>query len=190
MSERLKQIGRRKLMQEYAFVKTDLEYKRTVLEENQSQFLEKAYEMIGEERLESEEAHQNAEKIRSEKEKFDWSQYEKIVHERAKKLYREISKRTHPDRDSEGIYSETFSRAALAYDECRIFELYEICDQLGIVYEIGDEEEKLMKDEILKAKEQVKVVESSFAYMWSVYENEKARDLIVRQFVRATRGKL
>jgi hypothetical protein len=190
MSDKLRQLGRRKLLQEYAFIKTDLEYKQTVLEENQSSFLEKAYALVGKERLEPEESHQSAEKSRAEKEKADWGQYEKAVHNRAKKLYREISKRTHPDRDPEGVYSETFSQAALAYDSCQIFELYEICDQLGIGYEIGEEEESLMKDEISKKKEQIKVVENSFAYMWSIYDNEKARDLIVRQFVRATRGKL
>jgi hypothetical protein len=47
-----------------------------------------------------------------------------------------------------------------------------------------------MKEEISKKKEEIKTIENSFAYMWSVYENEKSRELIIRQFVRATRGKL
>lgn len=190
MSNKLKQLGRRKLLQEYAFVKADLEYKQSILDENQSEFLERAYALAGKDRVESEKAHESAEKARSEKEKKEWSSYGKAVHDRAKKMYRDISKKTHPDRDPVGVHSETFSRAALAYDECQIFELYEICDQLGINYEVGDEEEALMQNEIEVKKEQVKAVENSFAYMWSIYDNEKARDLIVRQFVRATRGKL
>ena len=190
MSDKLKQLSRRKLLQEYAFVKSDLEYKQTVLEENQSKFLEKAYAMIGKERLDSENAHQSAETARAEREKPDWSEYEKPLHDRAKKLYREISKKTHPDRDLLGVYIETFSQAALAYETCQIFDLYEICDKLGITYEIYEEEEALMKEEISKKKECVKTIENSFAYLWSIYENDKARDLIVRQFVRATKGKL
>lgn len=190
MNDKLKQLGRRKLFQEYAFVKTDLEYKQIVLEENQSAFLEKAYALVGTERVEPEEAHESAEKSRNEKEKPEWSNYEKVVHDRAKKLYREISKRTHPDKDPEGEYSEIFSRAALAYDECQIFELYEICNQLAIPYEIGDEEETLMKDEISKKKEAIAKIESSYAYLWSTSENKNLKDIIVRRFALATKGKL
>jgi len=190
MSDKLKQLERRKLFQEYAFIKTDLEYKQSVLEENQSQFLDKAYALIGDERISQEESNESAEKSRAEKKKADWGQYEKEVRDNTKKLYREISKRTHPDRDPEGIHTEVFAQAAIAYDECRILELYLICETLGISYNIEEADILRIKEEIAKKKEEIKSIESSFAYMWSIYDNEKARDLIVRQFVRSTRGKL
>jgi hypothetical protein len=190
MKDRIKHLEQRKLLQEYSFVKADLEYKQSILDENQSEFLELAYAMAGKERISSEEVHNSAEKARAEREKPEWSEYGKEVHNKAKKMYREISKITHPDRDPEGIYTEIFSTAATAYENCKIFELYEICEQLGIKYDVSLDEIKIMKESIETTREKIKTIENSFAYMWSIYENEKARDLIVKQFVRATKGKL
>lgn len=190
MIDKLKKLKDKKIMQEYAFVKSDLEYKQTVLEENQSQFLDEAYALIGDERISQEDSNESAQKSRSLTEKPDWKDYDKSVYANAKRLYREISKLTHPDRDLVGIYAEVFAQAASAYEECRILELYSICEKLGISYDVEDADILRMKEEINKKREEIKTIESSFAYMWSVYENEKSRELIVRQFVRATRGKL
>jgi hypothetical protein len=190
MKDRVKQLEQRRLLQEYSFVKADLEYKQSVLEENQSEFLERAYEMAGKERLSSEETQISAEKSRADRKKPDWSEYGIEVQNKAKKLYREISKITHPDRDPGGVYTEIFSSAAIAYEECNIIDLYEICEQLGIKYEVGSDEIKIMKETIEKTRANIKVIENSFAYMWSIYESEKMRDLILKQFVRVTKGKL
>ena len=190
MNNKLKELERKKILQEYEFIKTDLDYKKAVLDENQSQFLDEAYTLIGDERISQEESNESAQKLRTDTEKPSWDQYEKTVYDNAKKLYREISKRTHPDRDLEGIHTEVFAQAAIAYEECRILELYSICEKLGISYNIEEADILRMKEEIAKKKEEIKSIENSFAYMWSIYDNEKARDLIVRQFVRSTRGKL
>lgn len=190
MIDKLKKLKDKKIMQEYAFVKSDLEYKQTVLEENRSQFLEKAYLLIGEDRLDLFSSQESAKNYRGSQEKKDWLDYEKGIYTKAKKIYWEISKLTHPDKDINGLYSELFNRAALAYDNCEIFELYEICDKLGINYEIGEEEEKLIKIEILKKKDKVKIIEHSFAYMWSVFDDDESRELVLHRFVVATKGKL
>jgi hypothetical protein len=190
MNNKLKELEKKKILQEYEFIKTDLEYKRAVLDENQSQFLDEAYSLVGDERISQEESNESAQKLRTDTGKTNWDLYEKSVYDNAKKLYREISKRTHPDRDPEGIYTEVFAQAAIAYEECRILEIYSICEKLGISYNIEEADILRMKEEISKKKEEIKTIENSFAYMWSVYENEKSRELIIRQFVRATRGKL
>jgi hypothetical protein len=190
MNKKLKQLNRKLLLQEYAFVKSDIEYKKTIIEENQSKFLEKVYEILGEERTKNKDIKEQEEKELITKEKKDWNQYSKKIQDKAKKLYRDISKRTHPDKDVEGVYSDFFTRAALAYEECQILELHEICNQLGIEYEIDEDEETIIKDKIEQKKEYIKTIENSYAYLWSIHDNEKARDLLVRQFVRATRGKL
>jgi hypothetical protein len=190
MNNRLLQLEQKRLIQEYSFVKADLAYKKSILEENQSQFLEKAYEMAGKERKTSEETHEESENARREKEKNDWKRFKPEIQEKAKKMYREISKKSHPDKDPSGAYADIFTGAALAYEDCQIFELYIYCDKLGITYEISNDEVIVMKDEIEKNKESLSKIETSFIYLWSIYDNEKMKEMIVRQFVRATKNQL
>jgi hypothetical protein len=172
-------------MQERMFVKADLELKESILAESQSEFLQRAYEVAGKEKPQPEETADK--KITSDKQ---WEEYGVEAASKAKKLYREISKKAHPDKDTAGIYADVFAGAAVAYDECRLFDLYEYCDLLGVSYEMTDVEITAAKADIEEKREQAKVIESSFAYLWSIHENEKIREIIVKQFVKAVGGKL
>jgi len=183
-------LRKKKLIQEYIFLKTDLEYKKFLLEENKSKFLECVYEEIGEDKKSSEDINIESNNLKANEEKKEWSNFPESIKNKAKRVYREISKKTHPDKDPSGIYSEIFKASAIAYEECNILDLYEICEQISIQYEIDEEDLQFIESDISKKKESISQIENSYAYIWSTNDNEKARDLIVRQFVRATRGKL
>jgi hypothetical protein len=183
-------LEQRKLIQEYSFIKADLEYKNSIMSENQSAFMEKAYEKIGEERKSSEEAHSEASQAKQEKVKSDWKVFKPEIQEKAKKMYREISKRTHPDKDPEGVYSEIFAEAAKAYEDCQLFELYILSDKLNLPYEVGQDEIVVMKQEIEKSKKNLEKIENSFIYLWSTYDNPRMKEVIVDRFVKMTKGKI
>lgn len=190
MIDKLKKLKDKKIIQEYVYTKSDLEYKKIIIEENQSKFFNAVYDILGDDRNTSNEFKEEFNEKRNSPRKKSWNEFPKFIKNKAKILYREISKKTHPDKDPSDIYSEIFKEAATAYKECKLLDLYEICDRIRISFEINDAEMEIIRGEIESNKECSKTIESSFAYMWSVYENEKSRELIVRQFVRATRGKL
>jgi len=181
MKDHLKNLERKKLIIEYTFTKTDLELKKSIIEESHAEFMKKIYEEVGQDTKE----HGEISKIKNEKKQFP-----DYIRKKAKSLYREISKKTHPDKDPSGVYSDVFSAAAIAYEECNILDLYTICYQLNILYEIDESEIDDIKIRILDNKEMVNKIENSFIYLWSINENEKIREIMINNFLRETRGKI
>lgn len=193
MSNRLLQLEQKRLMQEYSFVKADLTYKKTILEENQSQFLKKAYEIAGKERVVSEVKNIEENKIREqqiEDSKIKFSDIDPYIKEKSKKLYREISKRTHPDRDLDGTYTEIFMEATKSYETFNLLDLYQYCEKLGISYEIEESDIILFRTEININRNQIDSVEKAFIYLWSMQPDEKMKDVIIRQFIRTVGDKM
>ena len=133
MKNHLKKLENKKILQEYTYIKTDLILKKSILEESQSEFMKIVYDKIGNKRKKLEEDINN--ELKQEKEKKDFPDNLK---KKAKNLYREIPKKTHPDKDTFGVYTNIFSESAIAYEDCDLLTLYSICDQLHIEYEIDE----------------------------------------------------
>jgi hypothetical protein len=185
MKDALKKLEQKKLMQERRYLKTDLEIKESIISENQSEFMQRAYEMIEKKKPEA-----NKESESKDHSEYTWDSYSLETKDKAKKLYREISKKTHPDRDVNGLYTDIFAGAAEAYEKCNLFDLYDYCEQLNIQYKMNDEETESIKKDIEKKREKVKTIENSFAYLWSIHESEKMKELIIKQFIKTVGDKL
>jgi hypothetical protein len=190
MKKSVKELEQRKLMQEYAFIKADLEYKSTVVDDTKNEFMSCVYDKLGDDRKSAEEENANENELLNNKEKFDDSGISDEVKNKCKKLYREITKRTHPDKDVEGLYLEIYLKAVNAYEEYKIIELYECCNDLNIPYEMEEIDIARVKEEIENAKDMIDKIENSFVYLWAIYDNEKTKDILVNQFIRLTRDKL
>ena len=193
MEDKLKNLERRKMLQEYSYTKTELEYKKSLIEESSKEFLDAAYKMAGKERVISEEANIEENEKRNQKikeDKIDPNEIDPFIREKTKKLYREISKRTHPDKDVEGLYTEIFMNASESYDEFRILDLYEYCERLGIPYEIEDKDIEILKTEIEQNRVQITSFEKTFVYLWSIQTDEKMKNLLLRQFVKSIIDKM
>jgi len=183
MKNHLKKLENKKILQEYTYIKTDLILKKSILEESQSEFMKIVYDKIGNKRKKLEEDINN--ELKQEKEKKDFPDNLK---KKAKNLYREISKKTHPDKDTFGVYTNIFSESAIAYEDCDLLTLYSICDQLHIEYEIDECEIDGLKTTIDSNKEMIKKIESSFIYLWSTNQNEKIKDVLINKFIRTIKG--
>jgi hypothetical protein len=181
-----KKLAHKKILQEYAFVKTDLEYKQSILEENQKDFFNQVYENYQKPENKNEGAACSIKK-----KKFNWKSLGVDIQEKAKKLYREISKLAHPDKDPNGIYQDVFEKSADAYENGKLMDLYEICDKLGIEYVISDEEIPVIESEISEKRKAIIEIERSIIYIWSQLEgDEKTRKELVDQFIEKTKNKL
>ena len=193
MKDRLKELEKKKIVQEYSYTKTELEYKKTVIDENTKDFLNVAYTIAGKERQVSEEKNiqenENREK-KIEESKIDESKIDSYIIKKSKKLYREISKRTHPDKDTQGLYTKIFIDATKSYEEFKLLDLYQHCEILGIQYEIEEEEIALFKKEIEINKNQIDSVEKTFIYVWSMQPDETMKDNIIKQFIKMMGDKM
>jgi hypothetical protein len=185
IKNKIKILEKKKLLQEYSFIKSDLNYKKIIIEDSQSEFMEIVYDLLGKERKSIEKPEKNNKIANTKAEFFDESTKNK-----AKKLYREISKKTHPDKDPTGIYSDIFKQAAIYYEECKLLELFELCDVLGIDYTIEDNEIKAIKEEIENKKNLIKQIEQSFIYLWIIYEDENKKKSIIDEFIKKVGDKL
>lgn len=193
MKDRLKELEKKKIVQEYSYTKTELEYKKTVIDENTKDFLNVAYTIAGKERQVSEEKNiqenENREK-KIEESKIDESKIDSYIIKKSKKLYREISKRTHPDKDTQGLYTKIFIDATKSYEEFKLLDLYQHCETLGIQYVIEEEDIALFKKEIEINKNQIDSVEKTFIYVWSMQPDETMKDNIIRQFIKMMGDKM
>lgn len=180
-----KKLSSKKIISEYSFVKIDLEYKKSVIEENQKEFFKEVYKNYKPE----EEVQQKEQKPK--KEKFNWDDLGKDTSDKVKSIYRKISKIAHPDIDYKGIYTYIFEKSVNAYKEGKLMDLYEICDKLGIEYLISEEEIPFIESEINQKKCQISSIEKSIIYIWSQAEgDEKTRSELINQFIEITKNKL
>ena len=98
----------------------------------------------------------------------------------AKKLYRRISKITHPDKVESEVLTEYFSKASTAYGENDISSLYVIASSLNI--DVSDVDTEFISQELEKStKEDAQKSENmkgSLAWEWAMAETEEEKEII------------
>tara|TARA_Y100000592_G_C5470411_1_gene319124 strand:- start:1610 stop:2197 length:588 start_codon:yes stop_codon:yes gene_type:complete len=98
-----------------------------------------------------------------------------------KKIYKQIAKKLHPDI---GGSEEEFKKATTAMQEKNFEKLLDICDEHVIIFEIDKDVIKLLEEQILETKEQIKKEKST--YSWSLYSctDDKCKDNIIKKFLK------
>jgi hypothetical protein len=193
MSDRLKELQKKKLVQEYEYTKSELEYRKSVMDENTKEFLEVAYKAAGKERIISDDDNVSENQRREEKlreEKQELLDIDPYIKQKSKKLYREISKRTHPDKDPNGIYTDLFKEATQSYERYRLLDLYHHCERLGIPYDIEGRDIEELNREIKTNRSEIELIEKTFVYLWSIQPSDKMKSIIINQFVRLMNDKM
>jgi len=179
MKKSLIQLQSEKINREYLYVQSDLEYKRGVVEEYTQEFMTIIREELGDENLKQPDSPSKKSSCL-----IDISQVGEETLKKIKKIYREISKKTHPDRDVEGIYSAENIRATEAYEAKDIYALYQICDIVGIPYEIDEGDLDLIQKLIEGMRGEIKVIEDSYIWLWYIAVNDKMKAVLVDSFVK------
>ena len=150
MDDKIKKLEIKRLFQEYVLLNTDNEYKQEIISEYKTVFLEKVGELkkemfpqivlpeneqeskeetINETEKTSEEKSEPKEEDKKQEElpkknKIDESSINESTRVKVKRMYREIVKITHPDRNDTDKYLETHLKATMAAEEFNLFELY------------------------------------------------------------------
>jgi hypothetical protein len=185
MSDKLKKLQIKKLIQEYDFLCSEDEYRKVVIDDSKNIFIEKAGEIRKNLNIPLPEPKQteNKESIKKDSKPENVSDSTK---NKVKKIYREIVKLTHPDRVNSEELIEVYHRATIATDNYNILELFQICVDLKIDIELDMEDVDVLNFLIQKKKDEIKKIESSFIWLWINAKTDEEKNKVVEMFVKQT----
>ena len=137
MKEKLKKLEIKKIFQEYNLLLVDDEYKKEMVNEYRSEFLTQIENKKKELGIQPEEP--KAEPIQSSGNTVDTTKpiidVDDNTKKKLKKLYKEIVKKTHPDKIDSEKYLEMYIKSKKAFEENNIIDLYSICIDLEIDFD-------------------------------------------------------
>jgi hypothetical protein len=196
--EKLKKLEINKLIRELEYFESDYEYKSEMLHTADVEFLNSVNKIV-ESSPELKEIYnhrinqihkQRIENISHQTQETNLDETEKdqeiITSEKDPKLksiYRNIVKKTHPDKVGDEELKNFYIESTKFYETDDIVSLYKICDKLQIEYDIEDNDYYLIQNQIQKIKEKVQFLESTFTWMWLNAEESKKEEIILN-FVR------
>ena len=164
---KLHQLEVRRLLKELDYVKSDFEYKNEIVFEADNSFMRSLNEFLErnivlkelfdkkinrsiDEMIRKKSSEDVIEQVSEidEEESTEVTIVEKIVDEKLRKIYRNIAKKTHPDKISDTRLNDIYIMASKMYDTNDVMGIYTICDQLGIPYELSIEDSEKLKSQI------------------------------------------
>lgn len=195
----LQKLESKRLLKELEFYESDLEYKSELVNHVETTFIQSVNEYLDEhptlkdvfdekinKRIEdtinkkilsSEFIDQD---VLSEDDEID----SKIENPKMRKLYREIVKQTHPDKIKNEKLNNLYIDAGKSYDNQDLFNIYSICDELGISYELDESENYILKDKIKSLQDKIKFIQSTFTWQWYYTEEEIEKNNIIKEYVK------
>lgn len=100
-----------------------------------------------------------------------------------KELYRKIVQKTHPDKINSDVLNEFYVRAVEANKRGDILTIYAISSELGIKFEISDEEVVVLRAQIEMIKMQQINFERTHFWAWANSKQDVQRKEIIRHFL-------
>ena len=206
---RLKQLEVKKLLKELDFIESDFNYKNEIVFEADSEFIKSVNDLLekhpmlkevidkkNNKRVDSlfsdiiKEALDKDNEVLEEEELVEEFINEEVVIEidprevKMKKLYRDIAKLTHPDKIVSEKLNDLYLKSTKFYKNSDITGIYYICDELGITYEIDDEDNEMIINKINSLKNRISFMESTLTWRWYHSENEKETEQIVLSYIK------
>jgi hypothetical protein len=199
---KLHQLEVRRLLKELDYVKSDFEYKNEIVFEADNSFMRSLNEFLErnvvlkelfdkkinrsiDEMIRKKSSEDIIENEVVDEESTEISIVERVVDERLRRIYRNIAKKTHPDKISDARLNDIYIMASKMYDSNDVMGIYNICDQLGIPYELSIEDSETLKSQISMMKERVGFMESTFTWKWYHTEDESERSQILVEYIKS-----
>lgn len=191
----LRQLERKKLLKEIEYVKADLEWKSELVSEADAEFMKSLGEMLDAnprlKELFDKTVGRKIEQMIAKRTEAKTDQEEEHISEetesdmKMKRAYRDIAKKTHPDRIGDKSLNDLYIQAGLMYEEKDVVGIMAICESLGIEYEVGEEESELLRSQLSGMKERISFMESSFCWKWYHEEDRSARSKMLLEYVKS-----
>lgn len=103
----------------------------------------------------------------------------KNVSKLAKDLYRNISRKTHPDVTKDEEMNSIFSDAAKAYEDLNLMELIMLSDKLGIDIEdeLSPEDVGIIQKNCTQVETEIDTIKSTITWQWCTSPDEQKEEL-------------
>ena len=108
-----------------------------------------------------------------------------IKNEGLKKIYRDIAKKTHPDKILDSDKNSTYIMATESYNKNDILDLIYYATKLGIEYNHNSLDVKKMRENIISMKSKIGMYETSLPYQWYYKDKDVSilKNYIATQFL-------
>jgi hypothetical protein len=205
---KLKQLEVKKLLKELDFIESDFNYKNEIVFEADSEFIKSVNDLLEKHPMLKEVIDKKNNKrvdslfsdiIKEALDKDNEIEEEELVEEfineevvsevnprevKMKKLYRDIAKLTHPDKIVSEKLNDLYLKSTKFYKNSDITGIYYICDELGITYEIDDEDNEMINNKINNLKNRISFMESTLTWRWYHSESEREKEQIVLSYIK------
>lgn len=185
MEEKIHELHINKIIQEYSYLKSDEEFKKEVISTKQSEFLKIINQTLSNyspDQLKKHDENQGP-PVENKKPGIDIDEIPNNTKVKAKNVYRDIVKLTHPDKVDDEELNELYIEAKDAYEVYDLFELYFIARSLNIKLKLTFEEMDTLNKLIELKKQNIKSLESSYVWLWINGSSEDEKTRIVNQFI-------
>mgnify|MGYP002628862694 FL=1 len=184
MANRLKQLEIKKLLTEYDYLNIDGEIKQEIIDKYKPVFMEDLKEYEGPNKEKKVEVKvgepMNTEKVVEKLIKDeDLSDHTK---KRMKKMFRDVMKKTHPDKVKSEELVEIYIKSKEAYELNDLLSLSHYANKLNIEVRLNVVEIKILKDLLSKKKESLEVIESSWLWLWYNSKTKEAKKKVVELY--------
>lgn len=101
-----------------------------------------------------------------------------------KNLYRQIVKRTHPDKIDNQRLNDIYLEATAYYNQKNKIGIYGVCNKISIAYEIEPEDLELMQMEINKFQQKISFIESTYTWKWYNLADGEEKDSLILDYIK------
>lgn len=181
MDHKISSLSAKKLISEYNYLQSDDLLKKELIEQNKHEFLKK----VSEKRPELKETDPEPNSAPPQKKEIEpLIQIEsEATKDKIKKLYREIVKKTHPDKTKDQKMIELYMKATEAHIMNNLFDIYFICNELGISVDFDNDDFKIFKELIEQKRKEITSLEASFIWIYLNAPNEEEKNKIVDIYI-------
>jgi hypothetical protein len=194
MAKDLDMLELRRMFKELEFFESDYEYVNEVVNGADPEFLGSVNDCL-EEYPDLKDAYSakmssiaNAASVPlvdGEEEKEDEESSTPAPSQKLKKLYREIVKKTHPDKVKDEFLNDLYVSATLYYENRDLISIYSICGELRIAYELESSDLILIKDKIDDLRYKIGFIQSTYTWKWRSSDDDNTKKKIVFDYISA-----
>jgi hypothetical protein len=197
---RLQQLEVKKLIKEFEFLGSDFEYKNELVSEADNSFIQNVNQFLDDnpevKKIFDRKISERLDKIILDRVEHQVNTEESFVTEeveitpikkddKIKKIYREIVKKTHPDKVDNKKLNDIYIKANSHYEDNDIINIYSICDELGIEYDVTEDDAELIRNNIENIKQKINFIESTTTWKWYYTEDNNLKNEIILNYIRS-----
>jgi hypothetical protein len=188
MSDKLKQLEIKKLLTEYDYLVIDEEIKQEVIDEYRPIFMKNLGKEMGIEEKEDDKEEPNE---TPPQDNIEEKEVTKLIKDedlsddskkRMKTMFREIMKKTHPDKVQSEELVDIYIKSKEAYESNDILELSYNASKLNIPVELSDLDIEILKDLIKIKKDKIESIEKSWLWLWYKAGTETEKNNVIKLF--------